>query len=492
MSARKIPRYFFSGFLALALVLTLVTATCLFFPSSVALAENERELLQEIEEYLQNFYLYAPGEEAFPLRSMEDLYRALRDPYSYYLREEQFRAFEESLNRTLYGVGIYLEIKDSFISVVSTVRESPAYRAGIKSGDVIMAVDGRSVTGASLEEVVALIRGEEGTAVVLTIRRQENISDFDLVRAKLKLPSVDYTWEEDGLACVRIYNFGAESAREMALVMEELAAAGLRGLIFDLRANQGGYFNEAVEMASLFSGGVVLQVKERDSSWQEIKADGEKVYSYPAVVLINRGTASAAEIFSAALKDNRIALLVGEVSYGKGTMQTIFEMKQGGYLKLTTAEFVSPWGNIIEGAGVEPHFLVPAEEEQLSWALQLLEYMLKQGRGEGTFLEAGLRQMHGQQGKSLSPLEIDGETYFPLRATLFLTGRVIQSGTGPGMYSFFWENRLYLLDIQKKAITWRDKGKERPVCEKVVLREGSTYVPRSFLEEELGLNSPAP
>jgi C-terminal peptidase prc len=478
----------FYGALARVLILALVMATWLSFPSSVAITEDTGELLQEIEECIQNYYLYPLEEEAFPLKSIEDLYRVLKDPYSFYLREEQYKLFEDSLSRTLYGVGIYLEIKNSFISVVSTVPDSPAQRAGIESGDVIIAVDGRSVARLSLEEVIALIRGEEGEKVTLTLRRQENILNFTLVREKLRLPAVEYTWEDDGIAFVRIYNFGGEAAKDMELIMEELEGKGLRGLILDLRANQGGYLNEALEMASLFSGGVLLLVRDRDSAWQEISAPGESSSSYPAVVLINGGTASAAEIFSAALKDNRMALLVGEVSFGKGTMQTIFEMEHGGYLKLTMAEFASPRGNTIEGTGVEPHFLVPAEEEQLLMALQLLRHRLEQENKGSTFLEAGLKRMQNSQGQTLSPLEIDGEIYLPLRAVLFLTGRTIQSGAEPGMYIFPWENRLYLLDIQKRFITWRHKDEEDHIYRKVFLRGGITYVPQAFLEEELGLS----
>jgi carboxyl-terminal processing protease len=358
---------------------------------------------------------------------------------------------------------------------------------GLESGDVIIAVEGRPVERLSLEEVVALIRGEEGEKVALTVRRGEAILNFTLVREKVRLPAVEYSWEGDGLALVRIHNFGGEAAREMEMALEELQTKGLRGLVLDLRGNQGGYLGEALEMASLFSGGVLLQV--RDSSyagWQPISAPEESHRPYPIVILVNGATASAAEIFSAALKDNRKALLVGEVSFGKGTMQSIFELEHGGYLKLTVAEFASPRGHRIEGMGVEPHFLVPSGEEQLGLALQLLRYRLQQEKEEGAFWGV-LQKIQERQGKTLSSLEIDGETYLPLRAVLLLTGRSIQAGSEPWLYTFLWENRLYQLDTHKQAITWKPEGKAGRLYQKVFISGGVTYVPQGFLEEELGL-----
>ncbi len=488
----KITRFY--GILARVLILVLVLAASLPFPAPAVLAQDNRELLQEIEEHIKNYYLYPVEEEDFPLKSLEDLHRVLKDPYSCYLGEEQYRLFEDSLDRSLYGVGIYLEMRDSSIIVVNVVPDSPARKAGIESGDLLIAVDGSPVTHLPLEEVVALIQGEEGEKVTLTLRRQETFLTLTLVREKIRLPAVDYTWAGDGIALVHIYNFGEGAAGDMELIMEELEREGLRGLIFDLRANQGGYLNEALEMASLFSDGTLLLVRDRDTSWQAIHAweKGGGSYQsgglYPAVVLIDGGTASAAEIFSAALKDNWKALLVGEASFGKGTMQSVLPLEHGGYLKLTVAEFASPGGNTIEGSGVEPHFLVPSGKEQLQTALLLLRYKLEQGPAENIFEEAGLTRAQELEGLSRVPLEIGGERYLPLRAVLLLTGRTIQPGAEPGIYIFFWENRLYRLDIQREILTWSREGGKSSAFQKVAINGGVTYVPQSFLEKELGLS----
>jgi len=469
-------------FLAFFLLFCLASA-----PSAAAASAEQKALLREIEGYIKNYYLYPYDEEAFPLKSMDELKLVLEDPYSYYWKDEQYLLFEESLNRSIYGVGIYLERKGSFTAVASVVPGSPAHRAGIVGGDLIVAVDGRPVSGRSPEEVAALIRGEEGTEVILTILRRdksgEQILHFALVREKIRLPAAEYSWEGSGIALVRIFNFGSKAARDMELILENLENNGLRGLILDLRGNSGGYLDEALQMASLFSGGVLLKVRDRSGKWEEISVPSQIDRPYPVILLINGGTASAAEIFAAALKDNRKALLLGEVTYGKGTMQSLFELENGGYLKLTVAEFASPAGRAIEKVGVEPHFLVPSGERQQQASLELLELWLKVKEEKGNIWDLLLSQRGAFTFQDLTP----GELYLPLRAVLHLTGRAVLSGPEPGRYNFTWENRLYRLDIPARTLTWRsDDGKSR-IYRKVFVAEGTTYLPASFFEEELGL-----
>ncbi|MDO9533790.1 MAG: S41 family peptidase [Bacillota bacterium] len=471
----------FAGILILALVFSAA-----FFPAT-AFMEDQGPLLREIEEYIREYYFYPPVDDLFPLDSTDDLESVFSDPYSAYLFEEQFRFFEESLGRSLSGVGIYLEAEDSLFLVVSTVPGSPAQREGIKSGDLIFSVDGRSVSGLALEEVIALIRGEKGKRVDLGIRRQGEIMEFTLFREKIRVPAVEYAWSDEGIAIVRLYNFDLDSAQELILVLDRLEKEGLKAIILDLRSNQGGYFHEALEMASLFTEGVLLQIKGMDSAWEEVETLAGDRRKFPMVVLINGGSASAAEILAAALKDNGAALLVGEISYGKGTMQTLFQMDHGGYLKLTTAEFASPLGNRIEGNGVEPHFLVYFEDEQLLTALKLMRYRLEEGDGGVSLLDAALREMRDEDSKIPLPEQINGDTYFPLRAALLYTGRTIQSEKLPGVYNFNWENRLYTIDINLLTITCTDSRGKGQISNIFLYRDYS-YVSRAFLEQEVGIS----
>jgi hypothetical protein len=231
-----------------------------------------------------------------------------------------------------------------------------------------------------------------------------------------------------------------------------------------------------------------LQVKGVDSIWEGISQPASEVRKFPMVVMINRASASAAEILAAALKDHGAAVLVGEISYGKGTMQTLFQMYHGGYLKLTTAEFASPLGNRIEGNGVEPQFLVSLEEEQLLSALKLLRYRLEEVEGGAFLLDAALREMNNEDSNIPLPLENNGETFFPLRAVLLYTGRFIQTGQLPKVYNFNWENRLYTIDINQLTISSTDgRGKEQ--TSEILLYRDYSYVSRAFLDE-LGISFP--
>ncbi len=441
------------------------------YPSAAFLQQSDETLLQEIEDYVRSYYIYQPNAEFFPLRSLEDVSNVFQDPYSMYLDKERMAAFEEGLGRSLPGgVGIYLEQKDSQIVVKSVVKGSPAAGAGIQSGDMIVSVDDISALNLSMEEVVLRIRGEKGTTVRLSIRRDDEVLSFGMVREKIDLPPVEYTWEDEGIALVKFYSFGADLTKETVRVLEELKTSGLRGLILDLRDNQGGYVEEALAVCSLFTDGVLLNVREKNSSWQEIRGPNrwEPVF-LPTVVLVNGGTASAGEIMASALKDNKAALLVGEVTFGKGTMQTLFGLSEGrGCLKLTTAEFTSPHGQTIEDNGVEPQFFVFPEDEQLQAALGLLSCWLD---AKDPFLES---------------VQINNQTCYPLRASLLRTGREIAAGEPAGVYSFYWDKQLYRLDLRENNLTWEDSSgalRRYPV----LLEKGTTYVQSEFLEEGLGL-----
>jgi len=454
------------------LLLLLLLLLLLGYPSTALLGQNEKTLLQEIESYIKSYYIYKPDEKYFPLQSLEELPKVFQDPYSTYLDREGMKIFKEGLERFLPGgIGISLEQKGSQFFVIAVFPGTPADRAGIKSGDMIVSVNGSPVFNLSLEEVVTRVRGEKGTGVRLCVRRNEQILAFEMTREKISLPLVEYTWADEGIALLKIYSFGDGLVKETVRLLEELKAKGLRGLILDLRNNQGGYVEEALAMCSLFTDGVLLKIREKDSSWQEVRGPemGETL-SIPAVVLVNGWTASAGEIMASALKENRAALLVGETTFGKGTMQTLFDLGEEGCLKLTTAEFTSPQGRTIEGRGIEPQYLVPLAGDQLPLALKLLHCRLKAGKEDALF----------------KPVRINGRAYYPLRAVLLQTGRGIAAGDSPGVYLFYWDNILYRLDLRKSLLSWEDHtGEARNM--KVLYHQGITYVQGGFLAEALGL-----
>ncbi len=447
----------------------------LSYPCTAFLQQSEETLLQEIEKYIKLYYIYQPEEENFSLHSLEDLSEIFQDPHSAYLDRERMVAFQEGLERSLPGgVGIYLEQKDSEFFVTSVVPGCPADRAGIKSGDIIISVDGSSVSTLSLEEVVLRIRGEKESEVKLLICRDDTFFTFDMVREKIELPLAEFAWEDEGIALLKIYSFGDDLVNEVMPLLEELETTGLQGLILDLRDNSGGYVEEALAMCSLFTEGVLINVREKNSLWEEIrgpKMEEQEPLCLPMVVLVNGGTASAGEIMASALKDNKAAVLVGEVTFGKGTMQTLFRLGDGGCLKLTTAEFTSPHGRTIKDSGVEPQYVVLPEDEQLQVALDLLRCRLEEGKEKVAFLESA---------------QINNQLFYPLRTALRQTGREIAAGDSPDIYFFYWDRQLYRLDLRERSITWNDYNGTRQRYP-VFFHRGITYVQSKFLEDGLGL-----
>ena len=356
----------------------------------------------------------------------------------------------------------------------------------MQSGDLIVSVDGRKVIDFPVEKVVTLLRGAAGTPVTVTVQRGKQFLTFSLVREQIHLPNLEHIMLEGELALLRIYNFDSGVAQEASRLLSELEDTGVRGIILDLRANQGGYVDEALALAALFTDGVLLQVREKDMEWEEIEVKDSVVTAVPLVVLLNGGTASGAEIVAAALKDNGAALLLGENTFGKGTMQTVRLLQHGGYLKVTTAEFASPRQTMIEGTGVEPHFIISDLQEQEEIAALLIRNVLEQEKGQESYLELLLQ--HGEAGHGPLPWTLfdRDEPYYPLRALLLLTGRPIVASAEAGFYNFIWEGNVYRLDLQQK-ILFRSDLPFAAASFNVLLREGTTYVPRSFLVEVLRL-----
>lgn len=465
----------------LAVVLILALA-----PPSVH-SERDTRLLREIEYYIQQYYLYELPDEVFPLNSLDNLSRVFVDQHSEYLAPGQLRALEEGLGRILYGIGIYLEMDDeSRATVTATVSGSPAERSGIQAGDRIIAVNGDFLVGKSLEEVTSLIRGEAGSRVNLLIRRNGRMLNVMVTREKINLPSVDYAWMDEGIALVTIYNFNLGTGEKFEQVVEELQTQGVKGIILDLRSNFGGYVEEALEVATLFVEGTLLKMREKEAEWKSIQSSRNRRLNAPVVILVNLGTASAAEMLAASLKDGAQSLLVGEVTFGKGTIQTLFPIQRGGYLKLTTAEFFGPGGEIIEEIGIEPHYMIYLPEDQMEKARVLVKQSIAPERSSYYYIKTGLEELWDNDDTSPLPVLVDNEMYFPLRATLGLMGRSIYSGDNFGEYVFYWENRPYQLNLTERLLTWNDPLGES-FQEPFTLLNQTTYVPADFLSNGLGL-----
>lgn len=288
---------------------------------------------------------------------------AVGDPYTVYQTPSQRELNDTDLRGSFDGIGIQVDMKDNRLTVVAPIEGSPAEAAGFRPGDIVLEVDGKSLAGKTLNDTVGLIRGQRGTPVTLTILRPGTSDPFPVtvVRAEIKLKSVRARVLDDGVGYLRISSFSASTGTEMAAAVKDLMSKQPRGLIVDLRNNPGGYLQTSVEAAAQFMdpGSVVLYQQSGNGDRKTYRTEGGGVATgLPLVVLVNKGSASASEIMAGALRDSGRATLIGEKTFGKGTVQNVHELSDKSGLRVTTAQWLTPSESPIQGVGLLPEQVV--------------------------------------------------------------------------------------------------------------------------------------
>jgi carboxyl-terminal processing protease len=297
------------------------------------------------------------------------------DPYSQFLPPQAFRHLEEEVDGAFGGIGVQVEELNDRIVVVTPIAGTPGERAGILRGDVFVAVDGEDVGPLKLEQLVARLRGKPGTSVTLTVERGDPARriDFTLKREVIRVESVrDVEMLEEGIGYVRVSIFAERTGRDFKAALARLREEGARAIVIDLRNNPGGLLNTAAEVVEPFfpRGELIVYTQGRRRQDRiELRAKGEReALRLPLAVLINNGSASAAEIVAGALQDTERAVLIGEKTFGKGSVQTIFPLRGGSALRLTTARYYTPSGVVIHEQGIYPDIrevLSPEEEKAI-------------------------------------------------------------------------------------------------------------------------------
>ncbi len=284
------------------------------------------------------------------------------DPHSSYLNEEDYKEIRVGTSGEFGGLGIEVGIEDGFIKVIAPIDDTPAARAGIRSGDLIIKLDDKPVKGMSLDEAVGLMRGKPGTSITLTIMREGRDKPLALSveRAVVKVVSVKDRMLEPGYGYVRVSQFQSHTSEDMIKAINGLkrkAGGQLKGLVLDLRNNPGGVLNSAVAVSDAFlTGGVIVYTEGRvkDSELKFQAAPDDVLDGAPIVVLVNGGSASASEIVAGALQDHKRAVIMGRQTFGKGSVQTIIPVNERIALKLTTARYFTPNGHSIQAEGIKP------------------------------------------------------------------------------------------------------------------------------------------
>jgi len=293
----------------------------------------------------------------------------LGDPYSVYMEPKLYENMQKNIKGVYGGVGLLITMGDDHrLIVVSPFKGTPAQKAGIVSGDQILKIDEKDVAELDLEDAAELMQGEPGTKVVLLIYREgEPLKEIVLIREVVEIPTVEgeFLKDQPGIAYVNISNFSEHTGFELGKVLAELGKQPIKGLILDLRSNPGGSLNVAVEVASYFiPKGPVVHIVGKNNS-HTFNTVHPHYLDVPLVVLVNKGSASASEIVAGAIKDTNSGILVGETTFGKGLVQTLFQLSGGAALKLTTAKYLTPDNNDINKVGIVPDVeikLTPEEE----------------------------------------------------------------------------------------------------------------------------------
>ncbi|HEY2053538.1 MAG TPA: S41 family peptidase [Solirubrobacterales bacterium] len=332
--------------------------------------EEPTSLVSEASEIIKDNYFRAVGNTELGNASLQGMVRELRkrhkDRFSDYFSPESLEGFNQQIEGHFSGVGLsVIEVKKG-LKVVKVFKGSPAEEGGVKVGDTIIAVEGESLAGLNSTEATQKIKGPEGTQVTVTVEapKTHKKSEKTLTRAEVVLPNVSsrvFTTNGKKIGYVRLLSFSSEASKQLAHGIEKAKKEGAEGLVLDLRENPGGLLDEAVSSASLFlpEGEVVVSTKSRTKGSTERKSGPGKIVDVPFDVLIDRGTASAAEIMTAALQDDAHATVVGTRSYGKGVFQEEHSLANGGALKLTVGEYFTPSGeNLARTGGIHPEVKV--------------------------------------------------------------------------------------------------------------------------------------
>ncbi|MEL7328310.1 MAG: carboxyl-terminal processing protease CtpC [Cyanobacteria bacterium J06559_1] len=384
-------RGFILGATALASAALVITGTSIQLSDSKAyFTESPKELIDEVWHLIDNEYVddsfntldwnsvrfdylnrsYTDNEEAYV--AVREMLEQLDDPYTRFMDPEEFRNMQIDTSGELTGVGIQItqEEETDEIVVVAPIEDTPAFEAGLLSGDIIKAVDDQSTEGMDLSDVVNLIRGPVDSSVTLSVSREGETLNFDLARARIEIHPVRYSVEssEDGsgdVGYIRLTQFSANAADEMKEAIEDLESQDVSGYVLDLRSNPGGLLFSSIEIAKMWiEEGVIVSTVDRNAVSDEEVARNQAITNRPLVVLVDGGSASASEILSGALQDNDRATLVGTQTFGKGLVQSVRGLTDGSGVAVTIAKYLTPSGRDINKLGIEPDYVIELTDEQ--------------------------------------------------------------------------------------------------------------------------------
>ncbi len=359
---KKFVSFFFS--------LTLILVFCSLGVSQMDASKKIEDLYSQIEIFsyalttIQSEYVDDKKPQELIYGALNGMLAAL-DPHSQFLTPEDYQELKTETQGKFGGLGIEISIKDGLLTIISPIEDTPAWRAGLKAGDIIVKIEDEITKNISLSDAVKRLRGEPETPVTITVLREKEFKfqDFTIVREVIQIQDIkDTQILEDKIGYIRLTEFREDTHKDFLKAIEDLRAQEANALILDLRNNPGGLLNVAIDITDAFlpTGEMIVSTKGRRLS-QNIESKAthkEKQIDWPVVVLINEGSASGSEILAGALKDNKRAIIVGEQSFGKGSVQSVIPLPDGSGLRLTTSKYFTPSGVSIHGTGITPDVVV--------------------------------------------------------------------------------------------------------------------------------------
>jgi len=387
------------GFSTFAIIVTVSYLFMFVFGIKILLVpkakyDNYQSLskLTELQTYIDKNYVEKPNDATLMEGAIKGMFQALNDPYSVYFTEKEYKSFNESMSGEYGGIGVIVTTgDDGYVLVVAPIEDTPGARAGLKTNDKIIKVDGVDIKGITIDEVVTKMKGTPGTKVHISILRgtEKTLREIDLVRELIKLKTVKPKMLPDGIGYIKLTMFDVDTYKDFQTATNTLMNQGMRGLVLDLRQNPGGYMNQAIDIADMLmdKGLVVYTLDAKGKRVDYSSKDGK--LDVPFVVLVDGGSASASEILSGAIKDRNIAELIGEKTFGKGVVQTVESLKDGSGFKLTTQKYYTPNGIDINKKGIMPNIEIKplevktgvdplsVEDVQLNKAVEVLKTKMK-------------------------------------------------------------------------------------------------------------------
>jgi len=320
--------------------------------------------------------------------AISGMVKSLDDPYTIFFPPQEAKIFIEDVKGSFEGVGMEIGIRNNQLQIIAPLEGTPAQKAGLRAGDKILGINGTSTDGISIEEAVKLIRGPKGSMVSLNILREgwEAPKEIKITRGVIEIPSLKLEQKEENITYLKIYQFSENASYDFRKAAVKILSSPSQKIILDLRNNPGGYLEVAQDIAGWFlkKGENVVTEDFGNGKKQEYKAEGNGAFlDYKIIVLINKGSASASEILAGALRDNRGALLIGEKSFGKGSVQELERLRDNSSLKITVAKWLTPNGQCINGVGLTPDIKIEITDEdynqgrdpQLDKALEIIKNM---------------------------------------------------------------------------------------------------------------------